>query len=50
MMKNDTFRGSEILKKIAEFLVGSGFGGANFTIGAADVNFDGRDEIVIGGN
>ncbi|OGH84740.1 MAG: hypothetical protein A2261_01345 [Candidatus Magasanikbacteria bacterium RIFOXYA2_FULL_44_8] len=37
-------------KKIAEFLVGSGFGGANFTIGAADVNFDGRDEIVIGGN
>ncbi len=41
---------SGVGKKISEFTMSSSFGGKNYTIGAADVNFDGRVEIVVGGN
>ncbi len=36
-------------KKLSEFLVNSQFGGADLGIGATDVNFDGKDEIVMDG-
>ncbi len=36
-------------KKLSEFLVTSPLGGGDLSIGATDVNFDGKDEIVIDG-
>ena len=33
-------------KKLSEFIVSSPLGGADLNIGATDVNFDGKDEIV----
>lgn len=37
-------------KKLYEWVVSSPFGGGDLNIGAADVNADGRDEIVVDGN
>ena len=37
-------------KKLAEWVVNSPFGGGDLNIGATDVNFDGKDEIVVDGN
>lgn len=36
-------------KKLSEFSVSSPLGGADLNIGATDVNFDGKDEIVVDG-
>lgn len=36
-------------KKLSEFIVSSPLGGADLNIGATDVNFDGKDEIVVDG-
>jgi hypothetical protein len=36
-------------KKLSEFAVSSPLGGGELNIGATDVNFDGKDEIVVDG-